>query len=1581
MLSCACAMCKPQMLTAVTRPFHSPPQTVDIQSSDEVNAAACKPEDVSSSNGFDCCVSRFAGQFIPKFTDKAKAPTETAQLCASRGAFYATLYDEDLSVPAWSAYVAEPNVTAIPRKDSWWHADSASVLKNQQPKDSRYWPTGYDRGHVAPNAAMSTSLASAESTFLTTNIAAQLATFNRLTWRYHEQDIRDRANKLNRGLFVVTGVAFNDRNDPMVKLGKHELPEKDGGGYFSFNVPDYYYTAVCDPTTKESVGYFGLNSGSVEAAKESVDQRRPVSELEEKFGIQLFLADVCNTNVVADWTGFPNEPPSNGDDVTETAAKMVLQSTVRAPTKTVKMVLRAEEEDPHAEVDRCTVTDGPKSGPEPAVPEACDFIIVGGGTGGLVVAKRLAEIKEWTICVMDRGQKELGWKDGLFNFGSTKNNRTDRNKWAGWSKGPKPFEFNSPNDPNWFSTPQLFKNKNRPTDDGKLIYVPRFRGIGGTARLYGAIAVRPHPQLLENRWPRGWQQEDLLPYYRRLEDHVCFHPADGSEPSDECKQYHGNGGPMPINTLYEPEFKPFSRRFTSLCNDSSTMWKQRVLDYNGKKADQTGCSIFQQYTVRDKERANPRASTARANSFSGYLKCNHVPKQSNLKIFLGATVTKIEFDENKRATGVTIFQGGISKFVHARKEVILAGGAYDTPQILQVSGVGNRAHLKSIGVDVVAENDRVGEDLWDHISVPYVLKYNETELKRATEEQPPPRGRSSNGPFSWILQFSTNTFKKDLNEIRDMQIYFMDNSKLFSATDTICRPGDSDTVNITQLRLIHQYPTYRGSIKATSPSIFDKAQLDMGWRTPMPADDFDVFEKTIQHLRKLLFEDKNEWGALIESELKPGYDRTNPTKSKEILTEYLRTDMVSALHPTCTCRMGIDAATSCSDSNLRVRGVTGLRVSDASAFATQVDGNPTQMILALSEKLADILKEEWLKEHATFLWQQEARELTPKEAVALANLPETVDLGNGQTYSFTDVKRDGEGGFTAALENAGAYGLKEATFESTVVSAPHTAWKMSFKVATDGRGEININKLADEFNARFSRIFNNRYAEVKPQALLVPSPEADLPLFVEATAAPTENTHGPRAGSSKRPRVFVCWRQNFAAVPVDVLWNTAGRWKGTLADGTPSTFPGSSHSFQIPGLPKMTEYIVWFSKALHTFAYRMRRSEPPGQPGVDYISTKKAVAFGPLGSAWIRSGSLLIDEVNSTNPMKAADAILFDVYMSGGRRFEPKVSWDLFPGDDMLVRRAKTPKNATFRDGNAIQTGGMTAAFDLDNTLIRTKSGSTFARDAHDWTWMSHSTPTKLRHLHTQGYNIAILSNQQGLLRYHTGSQWMQKLDDLVEELGIPVTVIAALKKSSAKPGPGLWNAYVEYVDPSAQTASSWYCGDAAGRIGDFSDSDKLFAENAGLAVFKTPEELYGKYFKLRRWDVEETQVTNMSCAATWKIVGDFWKLQDWVPVISSTDKAQTTPDKIRGVYFPGQAPAQEMEIMRTANSYTYKWIRGLWGEHFQDYRSQILVLEKGGRCEVQWTGSFEQYSDTDLRKFYRSGLDCIAKIGNNEKC
>ena len=174
--------------------------------------------------GFGACSDHFVGGFVPSYKDSSEKPKETLELCSSRDYFYATLYDVDFSVPAWSAYVAQPFRPGGERSDHW-RQDDAPELEgtNQQPAESAHWPKDYDRGHVAPNAALYTSDAGADSTFLTTNIAAQHYKFNRYPWKNRETDIRDRADAIESPVYVIAGVGFDDRSNPNTMPGKRAL--------------------------------------------------------------------------------------------------------------------------------------------------------------------------------------------------------------------------------------------------------------------------------------------------------------------------------------------------------------------------------------------------------------------------------------------------------------------------------------------------------------------------------------------------------------------------------------------------------------------------------------------------------------------------------------------------------------------------------------------------------------------------------------------------------------------------------------------------------------------------------------------------------------------------------------------------------------------------------------------------------------------------------------------------------------------------------------------------------------------------------------------------------------------------------------------------------------------------------------------------------------------------------------------------------------------------------------------------------------------------------------------------------------
>lgn len=532
--------------------------------------------------------------------------------------------------------------------------------------------------------------------------------------------------------------------------------------------------------------------------------------------------------------------------------------------------------------------------------EEFDFIVVGVGTTGGALLEVLSREYSFTVLGLDRGPADVKRRPDDFTGMRT---QTD-------------YNYVSPHDPIVISTSQYDANK-------KQIYVPRFRGIGGTSKIYGMIARKPSPAILNN-WPSGWQYEDMKKYYKRFEGHFCF---DEYQPGHECRYHHGNGGPMSVNTLNETEFKPFSQAFSDVCSDEGAIWGGRTEDYNG--FNHNGCGLFQQYKFLDEG-----GEWVRGGSHSGYL-TDEVLSRSNLEVRLGSPVTRIAF-ENGRAVGVYYLASPETiSYVQARKEIIISAGSFDTPVLLQVSGVGPQELLESINVPVIAANEAVGQNLWDHVSVPYILK-----TKNPSSDWSP-----QNGPFSWMIHANLG-FNPEMPGMSDVQVYFMDSSSMFTKADKLCK-GQSDTNDEATLRIIDQFPDYRGSVYAQTNSVFDRPYVDMGWESSNDPEGKTIqkFKIMVNEFRKYWQNSSTEWSQEVVGEL----------YMDDGIDDWAQKYMESALHPACTCAMG-----SCSDAHLRVKGVRRLRVCDASAFATQVDGNPVATLFAMAEKLGEELVNEYL---------------------------------------------------------------------------------------------------------------------------------------------------------------------------------------------------------------------------------------------------------------------------------------------------------------------------------------------------------------------------------------------------------------------------------------------------------------------------------------------------------------------------------------------------------------------------------------------------------------------------------------------
>lgn len=977
----------------------------------------------------------------------------------------------------------------------------------------------------------------------------------------------------------------------------------------------------------------------------------------------------------------------------------------------------------------------------------------------------------------------------------------------------------------WLTQPTLqtlVKNKygswTNANKDGRLIYIPRFRGRGGTSRVYGAIVRRASPAVLD-LWPNGWKHEEMTHYYKKSEDHYCFYDFQNVTgiSKEECEKWHGQGGPMQVNSQIQEAFQNFPRTMKYLCEDKEKPWKGYKHDYNGPECDIISCSVFQQYKLRTEARELRASKTARGSSYTGYYQHNDVKPY----LIVSAPVTQILFDGERKAVGVSYWdeKTGEVKLANARKEVILGAGSFDTPHLLQVSGVGSRENLEKIGVEVVAENDHVGEHLWDHISVPYVLELSKESLElcctNETESIPKvnidgiiyetKKLESINGPFSWILHYRSNITRVP-EKMADIQLYVMGNSKLFNEMDALCtahppeyndqgededESQDKDAIQGT-IRIIDQWPEYRGSVKPVTSHFFDKPEIEYGWsytKDGVPSREFKkiskLFREQVKLLREMFFGEnvREDLKRLVVNEVAPGQD----VDTDEKLDAWMRGMLVSALHPVGTCKMP-----ECADEFLRVKGVSNLRVCDASAFATQIDGNPAATLYAMGEKLADMLKFEYSVKYIKLSIRKEL------------SISKTSDADVPNPNKDVIVSKLGRNCF-------------DVTVTSERISTGKDTSAVILKWSVVCNPEVNERKIADML-----------VTETLGSSSGTDYCNADsFPKFNREEANSMKRKAGPK--HKEEPYVFVVWCQGYPGVNPDNLWEKAGYWHSHEGK-----VPGSKNCFKLNCQKQMCSILQYANDEIRELIYK----EPDlALPISGYVSTKKVVARGKDSSAFFRTSSMIANP--GTDWYKDVAGYLFEtVYASSGRRYArqyPPLNsqpgwWTEISGGLLIYETGR------------ISSRKSVAAFDLDGTIIKTKSGQDFPVDEDDWMFKSVEVEKKLKENNNHGIGIVMMSNQGGIgLGYQNKLQWMNKVESITSELDLPMYVLAATEENNyRKPDIGMWEYYKctlnQFKEIDMKTAV--YVGDAAGRPGDHSDSDKKFAENIGIA-FQTPEQYF----------------------------------------------------------------------------------------------------------------------------------------------
>ncbi|WP_144906417.1 GMC family oxidoreductase [Halobellus captivus] len=450
------------------------------------------------------------------------------------------------------------------------------------------------------------------------------------------------------------------------------------------------------------------------------------------------------------------------------------------------------------------------------------------------------------------------------------------------------------------------------------LYWPRGKALGGSSSMNAMIHIRGHPGDFDewaDRGNDGWSYEELLPYFKRSETNRA-----------RRSEYHGLGGPLNVADLQSPYH--LSRVFVEAGAEAGY---PRNDDFNG--ATQEGVGLYQ-VTQKDGKRHSAAAA---------YLK-PALLERSNLTARTGAQASKLVFDGD-RVVGVEYEDDDGRHVVEAEEEVILSAGAINTPQLLLLSGVGPAEHLRSHGIDVQTDLPGVGQNLQDHllIAVNYsctgaVTRDDTGTLDDIVEYHVHGSGRlSSNGGEAGGFVRSDPSLDRPDIQFHFGPGYFMRHG--FENPDD----GNGFYISATQTR-----PESRGQIELRSDDPFDDPKIDPRYLTER--EDLDVLIEGVRRAREIArAEPFDEYRG---EEVWPGED----AESDEAIAEYIRERAQTIYHPVGTCKMG-DDGTAVVDDRLRVRGVSGLRVVDASVMPRIVGGNTNAATLAIAEKAADLLAE------------------------------------------------------------------------------------------------------------------------------------------------------------------------------------------------------------------------------------------------------------------------------------------------------------------------------------------------------------------------------------------------------------------------------------------------------------------------------------------------------------------------------------------------------------------------------------------------------------------------------------------------
>lgn len=523
-----------------------------------------------------------------------------------------------------------------------------------------------------------------------------------------------------------------------------------------------------------------------------------------------------------------------------------------------------------------------------------DYIVVGGGSTGCVVASRLSENDSVRVALLEEGPTDSSpyvHIPGAYY----KTAQGSLLKRLAWEAGP-----------------ELARNEEQTMVQARV--------LGGGSSVNAMIYIRGVPSDYQ-QWVQmgaaGWAYEDVLPYFKRSEDNNRF-----------CNDAHGVGGPLGVSDI--DHIHPLTRGWLQACQQAGLPYNP---DFNS--GSQAGCGLYQ-ITAKDGRRSSAAVA---------YIE--PAKRRPNLQVVTRTTVTRLII-ENRRAVGVEYIRNGEKHVLRAEREVIVSAGAIGTPKLLMLSGIGPACELKRHGIKIQADLPGVGKNLQDHVEISLIYqlngphsydKYKKMYWKAAAglnyalfKGGPASSNLIEGGAFWWG--------NRD-EQVPDIQFFMVVGAGIEEGVDAV-PGGNGCTINLGQIR-----PRSRGEISLQSADFAVNPRIAPNYFS----DPYDLEAITEGTMIAMDIMSKPALSKYLQSRYEPGPSVT----SRDDVRAFCRRNAHAALHPSGTCRMGVDEM-AVVDPQLRVRGVEGLRIADASVMPTLISGNPNAVCIMIGERAADFLR-------------------------------------------------------------------------------------------------------------------------------------------------------------------------------------------------------------------------------------------------------------------------------------------------------------------------------------------------------------------------------------------------------------------------------------------------------------------------------------------------------------------------------------------------------------------------------------------------------------------------------------------------